>query len=133
MSTYILLLFIFTLNSKINACDPCILINKSFQNELFQKEFYPCNDSSDTLILIDNSKVIPVNCKIDQVCSRPIKLSFTDKSDLSPEIIILYRYDNNRRKKAIYLMRPFTGAALIFRFERRKRVCSLINVEVGSF
>lgn len=106
----------------------------AIQSEAVKREFRMCEFQCDRVDLFDFNNIIddhPINLNI---CGNQVYQYNTLSLDHpSPNSIVIYRLDRNEGGLIkIYLLRPFTGAAVIQTYKTKEEI-KLIETEIGSF
>jgi hypothetical protein len=112
----------------------CELLLMSFQDELFQREFFLCSIASDSILLFDlNNQIIECDTQIE-VCHKKVQIIETQTTDHRFVAgIILYRADFSTQTIRMYFWRPYSGAVVILYFKKIENRLSIYAREVGSF
>ncbi len=110
----------------------CILLRKSIESEVFQKQFYICNTPKDSVIIKDTS-VYFNNCELSDLCSKKIYLSNSADNLSKGNVIIVYRVSKANLIYNLYFFRPATGASLSIKFKYKKDKVKLLSYKVGAF
>jgi len=119
-------------NKNVNLTSNILSI--AIQSEEVKREFKICDFECNRLDLFDFNNVIndrPINLSI---CGKQIYQYNTQSLDHpTPNSIVVYRLDKNENGSIkIYLLRPYTGAAVIQTYEINGKI-KLVETQIGTF
>jgi hypothetical protein len=106
----------------------------AIQSEVVKREFRICEFICDRIDLFDFNNIIDDHPIHLNICGKQVYQFNTQSLDHpSPNSIVIYRLDRNESGLIkIYLLRPFTGAAVILTYKIEEEI-ELIETEIGSF
>ncbi|MBI5538537.1 MAG: hypothetical protein HY951_00625 [Bacteroidia bacterium] len=119
----------------------CVLLEKSFNTEIFKKHFFICKYPNEPLIIVDTNKYFS-DCTLPLLCERKVRISriWPTNVDINRgssketiNLIILSDIKVNNGSYTIHFWQPCNNGSLILELRQKRQKIKIKTISYGVY